>query len=65
MHKTPFGTIELTHTKRSLEDVLARTVQVEGRPLRIARKLTAYRDLVRVGRNLHLVDKDELKREMA
>ena len=61
MHKTPLGTIEFTHTKRSLEDVLARTLPVEGRPLRIATKLTAYRDLVRVGRNLHLVDKEELE----
>lgn len=57
--KTPWGTIEFTHTKRSRSSVLAGMVDV-GRPLRFARALTALADLRHVGRNLHLVDHEEL-----
>lgn len=53
--KTPFGTIEFTHTKRSIIDILNHSVEV-GRPLRLATLNTALRDLKQVGRNLHLVD---------
>lgn len=53
-YKTPFGTIEFTHTKRGQMDILANTNLV-GRPLRLATKQAAYRDLKRVGRNTHLV----------
>ena len=35
-------------------------IQVENRPLRIATKETAWRDLKRVGRNLALVNIEEL-----
>lgn len=65
VHGTPFGTVEFTHTKRSVPEIIERTVHVEGRPLRIANKQAAYRDLVRVGRNLNLVDHDELEAEEA
>ncbi|MDZ7924986.1 MAG: hypothetical protein U5M23_13250 [Marinagarivorans sp.] len=54
-YKTPFGTIELTHTQRAPLDILANSTVV-GRPLRLATKQAAYRDLKRVGRNIHLVD---------
>ena len=54
-YKTPFGTIEFTHTKRSPNEILNHTEAI-GRPLRLANKNTAYRDLKRVGRNTHLVD---------
>ncbi|MRJ43166.1 MULTISPECIES: type IV toxin-antitoxin system AbiEi family antitoxin [Idiomarina] len=53
--KTPFGTIEFTHTKRNVIDILDNSVEV-GRPLRLATQAAAYRDLKQVGRNLHLVD---------
>jgi len=53
--KTPFGTIEFTHTKRSIIDILNNSVEV-GRPLRLATLNAALRDLKQVGRNLHLVD---------
>ncbi len=43
LHKTPFGTIEFTHTKRSIPEVLERTIVVEGRPLRIAKGRPPYR----------------------
>ena len=55
-YKTPFGTIEFTHTKRSTSDILAHT-EIIGRPLRLANKKAAFRDLKRVGRNTHLVEK--------
>ncbi len=58
-YKTPYGMIEFTHTKRSLTDILANTLLV-GRPLRLATKQAAYRDLKRVGRNIHLVNEDAL-----
>jgi predicted transcriptional regulator of viral defense system len=58
-YKTPFGTIELIHTKRPLSDIMVSTVRID-RPLRLASKMAAYRDLKRVGRNVHLVDESEL-----
>ncbi|MFC6439756.1 type IV toxin-antitoxin system AbiEi family antitoxin [Bowmanella sp. JS7-9] len=58
-YKTPYGTIEFTHTKRSPTDILEGTLLVD-RPLRLATKQVAYRDLKRVGRNTHLVDEEAL-----
>ena len=55
VYKTPYGTIEMTHTKRSVSDILQNTITVENKPLRIATKKTALRDLRRVGRNLNLI----------
>ena len=60
VHKTPFGTIEFTHTKRSVPDILERTVFIKGRPLRIAKKRAAVTDLLRVGRNTDMIDYEEL-----
>lgn len=54
-YKTPFGTIEFTHTKRPVSDIVSNRVDV-GRPLKLASKAAAYRDLKRVGRNTHLVE---------
>lgn len=61
---TPFGTVEFTHTKRAPAQVLDRSMNVEGRPLRIASKEAAIADLRRVGRNTNMlnladVDSDE------
>lgn len=58
--RTLFGTIEYTHTKRSFTDILGSITTVEGRPLRIASKEAAWRDLKRVGRNINMVDQKEL-----
>ena len=58
-YNTPYGTIEFTHTKRKVTDILERTTII-NRPLRLALKQTAYRDLKRVGRNIHLVDEEIL-----
>lgn len=58
-YKTPLGIIEFTHTKRSPTDILTNTT-ITGRPLRLATKYAAYRDLKRVGRNTHLVSEEAL-----
>lgn len=58
-YKTPYGTIEFTHTKRSLDDILDSAYRVANRPLRVAKKETAIRDLKRVGRNVHLMKEDD------
>ena len=60
-YDTPFGTIEFTHTKRSPADVIGRSLHVEGRPLRIARKKAAVQDLLRVGRNTNMMDEKEIE----
>lgn len=59
VHHTLYGTIEFTHTDRSVEDILSGAGDV-GRPLRLATPQTAWRDLKRVGRNTHLVDERRL-----
>jgi predicted transcriptional regulator of viral defense system len=58
-YKTPYGTIEFTHTKRKLRDIL-KSMKDVGRPLRLANPLAAWRDLKRAGRNTHLVDEGVL-----
>lgn len=59
-YKTSFGVIEYTHTKRSMTDIVEGMIQVKNRPLRIASKKVAWRDLKRVGRNTHIVNLEEL-----
>jgi len=63
VYQTTYGVIEFTHTKRSVSSVLESTVRVDERPLRLATKQAAWRDLKRVGRNTHLVDLKELEDE--
>lgn len=60
IHKTTYGVIEFTHTKRSITDILQHTITVDQRPLRLATVTTAWRDLKRVGRNIHLVNTKEI-----
>lgn len=64
-YDTPYGTIEFTRTKRSPADILARTVFSKERPLRIATKEAAISDLLRVGRNVNMMNKDEPEEEDA
>ncbi|MRT05148.1 type IV toxin-antitoxin system AbiEi family antitoxin [Ewingella americana] len=54
-YETPWGVIELTHTERSVNDILSGTVETKS-PIKFAKKETAVRDLLRVGRNTHLMD---------
>jgi len=55
VYRTPYGTIEFTHTARPVAEILGNIKQVEGRPLRIASREVAWRDLKRVGRNVGMV----------
>lgn len=55
IYKTPYGTIEFTHTKRSPDDILNSVQRIKDRPLRVATKQAAMRDLKRVGRNIDLI----------
>jgi len=59
LYRTPWGTIEFTHTKRATSNIIASICNV-GRPLRLATPMAAWRDLKRVGRNTHLVDEEAL-----
>lgn len=63
VYKTPYGTIEYTHTKRDWSDILKEIKTVEKRPLRIASKKIAWRDLKRVGRNTNMVNLGELNED--
>ena len=58
--ETPLGIIEFTHTKRSPESLIERTLHDKRRPLRIAKKMAAVQDLYRVGRNTNMIDQEEL-----
>lgn len=58
-YRTPWGVIEFTHTKRDIAGILEGTF-VRDQRLRFATVETAWRDLKRVGRNIHLVDLHEL-----
>lgn len=53
---TPYGVIEFTHTQKSIPAILDETIWQQGRPLRVATKTAAFKDLKRARRNLHLVD---------
>lgn len=61
--ETPYGTIEFTHTKRGVADIIGRTLVDTGRPLRIATQQAAVRDLLRVGRNANMLHSSELEDE--
>ena len=60
IYNTAYGVIEFTHTKRTVKDILNNTTKINERPLRMATKQAALRDLKRVGRNISLVHMDEL-----
>lgn len=56
---TPWGVIDVTHTAKKPTEILKTTVKGRG-PLRIATKETAIKDLLKVGRNTHLIQHEEL-----
>jgi hypothetical protein len=60
IYKTTFGVIEFTHTKRPIADIIQHIKSVANRPLRLASKEIAWRDLKRVGRNIEMVNLKEL-----
>jgi hypothetical protein len=57
---TPYGTIEFTHTKRRTAELIRRTVSIKGRTLRIATKQAAISDLFRSGRNINMIDAEQV-----
>jgi predicted transcriptional regulator of viral defense system len=63
IYQTPYGVIEFTHTGRSPADIINNIIKIEGRPLRVATKEAAWRDLKRVRRNLQMVNIAELNDE--
>lgn len=58
-YHTPYGTIEFTRTKRGRAALVARTLYVTDRPLRIATEQAAIEDLRRVGRNVNMLVMDD------
>lgn len=57
---TPYGVIEFVHTKQLPSVIVPELRDRDGHPLPIATAKRAYRDLKRVGRNLDLVNEEEL-----
>lgn len=58
LYHTPYGSIEMTHTRRSINDILNNTIIHAKNPLRMAKQEAAVRDLKRVGRNTNLLLQD-------
>lgn len=65
LFQTPMGTIEFTHTTRSVEILHPRTKYSLERRTFLASPVLAYEDLRHVGRNLGLVDLEELDEAQA
>jgi len=61
-YKTHYGTIEFTHTKRPVSEIIQSFTTI-NRPLRMATKEAAWRDQKRVGRNIHLVQKEMINED--
>lgn len=57
---TPFGTIEFVHTAAKPAEILANTVGIPGRSLRLASKGYVVRYLVKCRRSLDLIDWEEV-----
>lgn len=56
--KTPYGTLEFTHTAQKLDKWRQDVVFDKHRRILVATPARAYRDLKRVGRNLDLISGD-------
>ncbi len=61
LFSTPFGTIELIHTKAYALKITLNTVDVPESPLRLATKRYTVVGLKRAHRSLDLVDWEELE----
>ena len=59
--RTAYGVIEFTHCKLSWSRILPNLIARDDGLTPLASKQWAYRDLKAVGRNLDLVDMDELE----
>jgi predicted transcriptional regulator of viral defense system len=63
IYETAYGVIEFTHTSRSADDIRKNIQTIPGRPLRIATRATAVRDLKRVNRNLNLLLQEDVNND--
>ncbi|MCK8077725.1 hypothetical protein MSG34_16295 [Vibrio sp. 1CM2L] len=54
-YSTPYGRFEFVHVKHPIDQLEEHTLDI-GRPIRIAQKDLAYRDLKLLSRNMHLID---------
>ena len=58
-YSTPFGRFEFVHVEHSSKQIEQQTLDT-GRPIRIAKKEWAFKDLKRENRSMHLIDYLEL-----
>lgn len=58
---TEYGVIEFTHTSRDRINIMRGSIAVPDRPMRIAHKRIAWRDFKRAGRDVKLINLDELE----
>jgi len=58
-YKTPFGRIEFTKVNESFVTLIDRSIYIEGRPMRIAKKEAALNDLRAINRNINMLLDDE------
>lgn len=58
--RTPHGVIEFTHTEKPPSKIIGQIKRMPNRPLRIASKALAWRELKRVGRNTTMVNQEML-----
>ena len=63
IYETAYGVIEFTHTSRSADEIRNNIQTVSERPLRIAKRATAVRDLKRVNRNLKLLIQEDVNND--
>lgn len=57
-YKTPFGTIEFTHTESSPQEILENTMERPGHPLPLATEEYASTNLKRSRRNVNMLRED-------
>lgn len=58
-YQTTYGTIEFTHTKKTIPKILSGVYPVAKRPLRVATIETAIQDLKSAKRNTNLIDLED------
>jgi len=61
---TPMGMLELIHTKRDPLKLLTETFPIQNVPIREATIARSWKDLKNVGRNINIVDTEELERSI-
>lgn len=65
LYETPYGTIEFTHTKRDPAQIRDQLVFDKSRGLYVATLERAVSDLRRIGRNVGMIDEEELGEQLS